>query len=63
MGDQGVGTSERGRPRLEVPAHGTRNRYQHRTDPCHCRECTAANTLAVRTWRYTGVTRREEVPS
>jgi hypothetical protein len=35
------------RPRLEVPSHGTRKRYQHRSEPCRCGACTEANAYYV----------------
>ena len=37
--------------RAKLPPHGTRARYQHRTEPCHCGACTEANTKAVAEWR------------
>lgn len=54
-------TAQRGRPAGPLPDHGTRARYQHRTTPCHCDRCKAANTVAVRTWRYTGTTAQEVI--
>jgi hypothetical protein len=39
--------AERDRRRSHAP-HGTRARYNHRTDPCHCPACTEANTLYER---------------
>jgi hypothetical protein len=35
------------RPRLELPPHGTRRRYQHRTDPCRLGCCTEANARYI----------------
>jgi hypothetical protein len=35
------------RPRLEVPPHGTRRRYQHRTEPCRCGACGEANAKYI----------------
>jgi len=34
-----------------LPPHGTRARYQHRTDPCHERCCCRANTGYQRVYR------------
>ena len=47
------------RPLGDVPAHGTRRRYQLRHDPCRCPSCTDANTAYVHAWR-TGVLYREQ---
>jgi hypothetical protein len=30
------------------PAHGTRSRYNHPSDPCHCAQCRAANAAYIR---------------
>lgn len=30
--------------RRKLPPHGTRQRYNHRTEPCRCGACTEANT-------------------
>jgi IS5 family transposase len=35
------------RPRADLPAHGTRRRYQHRSEPCRCGACTEANAKYV----------------
>lgn len=36
------------RPRQELPPHGTRQRYQHRTEPCReCGACKDANARYV----------------
>jgi hypothetical protein len=35
------------RPRGEVPPHGTRQRYQHRSEPCRCGGCQDANARYV----------------
>lgn len=38
------------RPRSD-PAHGTRNRYQLRRDPCRCSDCKKASAAYQRAWR------------
>jgi hypothetical protein len=35
----------------QLPEHGTVARYGHRTDPCRCADCRAANAAAVRAYR------------
>jgi len=35
----------------EVPEHGTRQRYIHRTNPCRCGACSEANTAYIREYR------------
>jgi hypothetical protein len=35
------------RPRGDLPAHGTRKRYQHRSEPCRCGACTEANAKYI----------------
>lgn len=34
--------------RRKYPPHGTRARYNHRSDPCRCPACTEANTTYER---------------
>jgi hypothetical protein len=33
------------------PAHGTRSRYNHPSDPCHCQQCRDANAAYIRRGR------------
>lgn len=35
----------------DVPAHGTRNRYQYRAEPCRCPDCRAAHAAYHRRYR------------
>ena len=46
-----VGEVPRGRPAAPVPPHGTRARYNHRTDPCRCTRCRVANTRYIAAYR------------
>jgi hypothetical protein len=34
-----------------LPAHGTRYRYNHRTDPCRCPRCRKGNAAYMRAHR------------
>ena len=34
--------------RRKYPPHGTRARYNHRSEPCRCSACTEANTVYER---------------
>lgn len=34
--------------RRKYPPHGTRARYNHRSEPCRCAACTEANTIYER---------------
>ena len=46
--------------RRKFPPHGTRARYNHRTDPCRCAACTEANTLDARERRAEEAARAAE---
>lgn len=37
--------------RQRTAPHGTRERYQHRTDPCRCAACREANAAFQREYR------------
>ncbi len=46
-----IGSVTRGRVAVALPSHGTRARYNNRTNPCRCPECTAANARYMRGYR------------